>query len=83
MINLFLRHVHRYFAGMWCLCEVVRPLGTGAVDSCELPCRCWDLNLGPLEEQPVFWMAEPALLSPELTSVGAPHYTPFKYRNNG
>jgi hypothetical protein len=22
-------------------------------DGCELPCGCWDLNLGPLEEQSV------------------------------
>ena len=22
-------------------------------EGCELPCRCWDLNLGPLEEQAV------------------------------
>ena len=24
---------------------------TGATDICELPCGCWELNLGPLEEQ--------------------------------
>jgi hypothetical protein len=29
--------------------------------SCELPCGSWDLNLGPLEEQPVFLTAEPSL----------------------
>jgi hypothetical protein len=23
------------------------------VHSCELPCECWELNLDPLEEQPV------------------------------
>jgi hypothetical protein len=23
-------------------------LGTGVTDGCELPCGCWELNLGPL-----------------------------------
>jgi hypothetical protein len=36
-----------------CLCEGVRSPGTGVTDNCELSCGCWDLNLGPLEEQPV------------------------------
>jgi hypothetical protein len=34
------------------LCEGVGSLGTGVTDSYELPCGCWELNLGPLEEQP-------------------------------
>ena len=37
--------------------------GTGVTDSCELPCGCWELNPGPLEEQPVLLTAEP---SPQL-----------------
>jgi hypothetical protein len=28
--------------------------------SCELPYGCWELNLGPLEEQPVLLTAEPS-----------------------
>jgi hypothetical protein len=36
-----------------CLYEGVRSPGTGIVDSCELSCGCWELNPGPLEEQPV------------------------------
>ena len=35
-----------------CLCEGVRFFGTGVTDSCELPCGCWELNPGPLEELP-------------------------------
>ena len=35
-----------------CLCECVRYPGTEIMDSCELPCGCWELNPGPLEEQP-------------------------------
>lgn len=27
--------------------------GTGVTDVCELMCGFWELNLGPLEEQPV------------------------------
>jgi hypothetical protein len=28
--------------------------------SCELPCGCWELNSGPLEEQSVLLPAEPS-----------------------
>jgi hypothetical protein len=31
------------------------------IDSCELPCGCWGLNSGPLEEQPILLTAEPFL----------------------
>jgi len=31
------------------------------LDSCEPPCGCWELNPGPLEEQPVFLTTEPSL----------------------
>jgi hypothetical protein len=30
-------------------------------DGCEPPRGCWELNLGPLEEQPVLLTAEPSL----------------------
>jgi hypothetical protein len=30
----------------------------------ELPCVCWELNSGPLEEQPVRLTAEPSLQPP-------------------
>ena len=36
-----------------CLYEGARSSGTGVTDCCELPCGCWELNKGPLEEQPV------------------------------
>jgi hypothetical protein len=39
----------------------VGSLGTGVPDSCELPCGFWELNLDPLEEQPVLLTAEPSL----------------------
>jgi hypothetical protein len=30
-------------------------------DGCKLPCGCWDLNLGPPEEQLALLTAEPSL----------------------
>jgi hypothetical protein len=33
-------------------------------DGCKPPCGCWELNLGPLEEQSVLLTAEPSLQPP-------------------
>jgi hypothetical protein len=44
-----------------CLCEGVRSPETGIANSCELPYECWELNLGPLKEQPVLLTTEPSL----------------------
>ena len=30
------------------------------MDDCEPPCGCWELNRGPLEEQPVLLTAKPS-----------------------
>jgi hypothetical protein len=30
--------------------EDIRFPRNGIIDACELPCRCWELNLSPLEE---------------------------------
>lgn len=43
------------FPCVWCLWrpkEGFRPSGTRVTDYCELSCRCWEPNLGPLGEQP-------------------------------
>ena len=32
----------------------------GITDSCKLPCGCWELKPGPLEEQSVFLTTEPS-----------------------
>ena len=32
-------------------------------DGCEPPCGCWELDLGPLEEQSVLLTTEPSLQS--------------------
>jgi hypothetical protein len=34
------------------------------IDGCEPPCGCWELNSGPLEEQPVLLTSEPSFQSP-------------------
>jgi hypothetical protein len=39
--------------------RVVGSTGTGVTDGCELPCGCWELNLGPLQEQPGYLAANP------------------------
>jgi hypothetical protein len=43
------------------LCESAGSFGTGVIDSCELPCGCWEVNPGPLEEQPMLLTDEPCL----------------------
>ena len=46
----------------WCLWrseDGIRSPGSGVADSCEPPCGGWDLNPGPLEEQPVILTTEP------------------------
>ena len=44
---------------LWC--EGVGSPGIGVTDNCELSHECWELNLGPLEEQPVLLTTEPSL----------------------
>lgn len=41
--------------------EVVRIPETGVIDSQGLPCGCWKLNLGSLQEQQVFVTTKPSL----------------------
>jgi hypothetical protein len=42
--------------------------GTEVTYSCELPCGCWKLNPGPLQEQQVFLTIEPSL-QPHIPSL--------------
>jgi hypothetical protein len=44
-------------AGMF---EGARSPRIGATDSCELSCRCWELNPSPMEEQPELLTISPA-----------------------
>lgn len=43
--------------------EGTRSPGTGITDACASPGVCFDLNPGPLEEQPGFFTAESYLYS--------------------
>lgn len=56
--RLFLKFIFIFCFMVFSLCEGVRSLGTGVTDRCEPPCGCWDLNLHPREEHPVFFTAE-------------------------
>ena len=47
-----------------CLCEGGRSHGTELTDSCELPCGCWELNPGSVEEHSVLLSFEPSLQCP-------------------
>lgn len=50
---VFKNNLFKFVLANWC--EGIRSPGTG------LPCECWELNSGPLEEQLVHLMAEPSL----------------------
>ena len=48
----------------WCLQspeEGIGSPGAGVTDGCEPLCECWELNLGPLEQQLVFLATEQSL----------------------
>jgi hypothetical protein len=40
------------------------PLELGITDDYEPPCRCWELNLGPLKEKPMHLTGEPSFQVP-------------------
>jgi hypothetical protein len=56
--------------------EGVRSTGTGVTDGCKLPSGCWELNLRPLEEQPLFLTAEPSL-QPQYKAFLGTSYGPI------
>jgi hypothetical protein len=49
-----------------CIWKGVWSPGPGVINSCELPCGHWELNLGLLELLPVFLTAEPPLQPLEI-----------------
>ena len=64
-LAFILFYVHWYFAYKFACVRGQIP-GNGVTDSCELPCGCWEVNPGPLEEQPVLLTTEPSLPPPGL-----------------
>jgi hypothetical protein len=61
-ISIYLFYVREYIHGH-CLQTHQKRAMDPITDGCEPPCGCWDLNSGPLEEQPVLLAAEPSLQS--------------------
>ena len=49
------------------------PLELGVINGCEPLCICWELNLGPLEEQPVCLATEPSPWA--ILVILSVHYT--------
>lgn len=54
-ISISPAYMSEYHIDAWCTWRLERGTGfPGIGDGCEPPCRCWELNLSPLEDQPVF-----------------------------
>lgn len=63
MIYLFLFRMHCCFVCMyvsWVRVLGVVFFGPGVADSCGLPCGCWEMNPGLVEEQPVHLTTKPS-----------------------
>jgi hypothetical protein len=58
-VSSFLKKYYFLCIGVLPAC-MLDPLELGVTDRCELLCGCWELNLGPLEEQPEL-LTEPYL----------------------
>jgi hypothetical protein len=56
---VYVHHVHAWYLER--SEEDTRYPGTGLRAGCELPCGCWELNLGPMQELQVFLTAELSL----------------------
>jgi hypothetical protein len=66
---MFCRHVCLYTWCVWYPCrpeEVVTATGIGVIVGSEPPCRSWESNLYPVEEQSVLLTAEPSLQPSKL-----------------
>jgi hypothetical protein len=54
-----------FISYMWVHCHYLQTQQKMAldpiIDDCKPPCGCWELSLGPLEEQPVILTTEPSL----------------------
>jgi hypothetical protein len=67
--SVFLTRMSAQLVYDWCLWsqeEGGKPPGAGVMGGSELPCGCWELNMGPLQEQ-VLSMAESLLQPLSLT----------------
>ena len=62
-LDLFIYYIYNILPP--CIPECQKRVPDLITDGCEPPCRCWELNSGPLEEQPVLLTTEPPLQPPE------------------
>ena len=46
--------------------DSIRFPGNGVTDGCEMPCGCWELNLGPLQKQQVLLTSKSPLQAPHI-----------------
>lgn len=54
-------YVQALHTGMMPMMSVdIRSTGIGVRDGSEPPCRCWEVNLGPLKEQHVLLTTQPS-----------------------
>lgn len=72
-VEILSAYVYMYCEQAWCLQrpeECVKPPGSGAgsgvTETCEPPCRCWELSMVPLLGQQVFLSTEPSLWAQEV-----------------
>jgi hypothetical protein len=70
-LSFFFKKLFIYLFCMWVHCSCFRHTRRGhriITDGCEPPFACWELNSGPLEEQPVLLNTEPRM-SPALEAL--------------
>ena len=58
---LFCLKIYLFYVHCCCLQTHLKRASDPIRDGCQLPCGCWDLNSGPLEEQSVLLTTEPRL----------------------
>jgi hypothetical protein len=71
--DLFLFYVYWCFSYIYvcvqCLQRAMDPLELELIGGCDQICGCWELNLDPLEEQPVLLTTEPPLETPFVFTI--------------
>lgn len=78
---MFLARAYLCTTCLQCPCkpeEGVGSPGTGGPDAYELLCRSWELNTGPLGEQPVLVTTEPSLQPKQSCFCNEIIYSPFQ-----
>ena len=65
LINALFKNIYLFYYAYnilsVCMPEGQKRAPDPITDGCELPCGCWELNSGPLEEQAILLTSEPSL----------------------